>query len=304
MATKKADLPIIVPGERPPVLLLGNGINLLFHGTPWKSIISEFAEESGIKCKESDLRRLPATMQIVAVSENHIDSRMPRLAEKLLQSVPTERHLAFLREILDLPAEQIITTNYTYELEKALFPEFSRGRAAGSTYYTVEKTDRSNDMMIHRFTKLPHGNGERFIWHIHGLAYKPSSIVIGHYYYGRLLSQIQRYVGSMMSRYKAAETQKKPYYPKSWIDYFLMGDVHVLGFGMDPAEFEIWWLACCKQRNFPKSKIYLYTRGVDPEQELLMRAYGIEIINCKKDSYLESYNVALNEIKERMEKSQ
>ena len=104
----------------------------------------------------------------------------------------------------------------------------------------------------------------------------------------------------MMARYKAAESQGKPYSPKSWVDYFLMGDVHVLGFSMDPAEFELWWLACCKQRNFPESKIYFYTREVAPEQELLMRAYGIEIVECKAEDYSGSYWIAINEINRRM----
>ena len=81
---------------------------------------------------------------------------------------------------------------------------------------------------------------------------------------------------------------------------FLMGDVHILGFGMDPAEFELWWLACCKQRNFPDSKTFFYTRGVDPEQALLMRAYGIEIIPCEAENYPDFYRIALDEIRKRM----
>ncbi len=302
MSVLNAELPEIIPGERPPVLLLGNGINLMFQGTPWKEIIAEFAKENEICCEESALKHLPATMQIVAVSGNHIDSRMARLADKLLQEKLTEEQKAFLLDILNLPAEQIITTNYTYELEQTLEPAYSRGRAGKSTYYTVDKLDSSNDMQLHRFTKLPLQDEQRYIWHIHGLAYKPSSIVIGHYYYGKLLSQIQRYVGGMIARYKAAESQGRAFTPKSWVDYFLTGDVHILGFGMDSAEFDLWWLICCKQRNFKDSKIYFYTRGVEPEQELLMRAYGIEIVDCKKESYLKSYQTALQGIKERMGK--
>lgn len=300
MQNMSTELPSLAPGSRPPVLLLGNGVNQLFEGTPWKTIIADFSRESGITCEQSALEKLPATMQIVAVSGNHIDSQMPRLSEKLLQAKLPEDKKAFLQEILDLPAVQILTTNYTYELEQTLDPGYSRGRAGRSTYYTVDKLDRSNDMMLHRFTKLPHGDDERYIWHIHGLAYKPSSIVIGHYYYGKLLAQIQRYVGGMMARYKAAESQGKAYLPRSWVDYFLMGDVHILGFGMDPAEFELWWLACCKQRNFPNSKTFFYTRGVAPEQALLMRAYGIEIIPCEAENYPDFYRIALDEIRKRM----
>ncbi len=301
MQNMNTELPSYVPGVHPPVLLLGNGINRLFEGTSWKTIIEEFSGESGVACEASALDRLPATMQIVAVSGNHIDGKMAALAGKLLQTGLTEDQQLFLLKILNIHVAQILTTNYTYELELTLEPNYSRGRARKSTYYTVDKLDRSNDMMLHRFIKLPYTNGEKYIWHIHGLAYKPSSIVIGHYYYGKLLSQIQRYVGSMMTRYKVAETLGKHYSPKSWVDYFLMGDVHILGFGMDPAEFELWWLACCKQRNFPDSKIYYYTRGIAPEKKLLMCAYGIEIVDCNAKSYLDSYHIAINMIKKRID---
>ena len=152
MQNMSTELPSLAPGSRPPVLLLGNGVNQLFEGTPWKTIIAEFSRESGITCEQSALEKLPATMQIVAVSGNHIDSQMPRLSGKLLQAKLTENKKVFLQEILDLPAAQILTTNYTYELEQTLDPSYSRGRAGRSTYYTVDKLDRSNDMMLHRFT--------------------------------------------------------------------------------------------------------------------------------------------------------
>ena len=102
---------------------------------------------------------------------------MATLAEKLLKAELREDQQAFLLKILIIPASQILTTNYTYELEQTLDLSYSRGRAGKNTYYTVDKLDRSNDMMLHRFTKLPYANGEKYIWHIHGLAYKPSSIV-------------------------------------------------------------------------------------------------------------------------------
>ena len=302
MPNMNAKLPVIIPGEKPPVLFLGNGINLLFQGMPWKEIVAEFARESGIEIDQYPFGRLPVTMQIVAVSNNHIDSKMGVLAEKLLSSEITEAQREFLLKILSVPAEQIVTTNYTYEIEQALSSQYSRGRAPNSTFFSVDKIDSSNDMMLHRFTRLPLESNYRYIWHIHGLAYKPSSITIGHYYYGRLISQIQRYIGNMMVRYKRAESQGKLYEPKSWVDYFLMGDVHMLGFGMDTSEFELWWLTCCKQRNFSDSKIYFYTRGIEPERELLMRSYGIQIINCEGERYLDSYESALREIRKRMEK--
>ena len=36
---------------------------------------------------------------------------------------------------------------------------------------------------------------------------------------------------------------------QGWLDYFLMGDVHAVGFGFDLSEFDIWWAIERKSRE-------------------------------------------------------
>lgn len=297
MPNMNTPLPGITPGNRPKVLFLGNGINLCWNGTKWSDIISGYASESGIEYDKAVFDKLPATLQIVAATGDHVNSNMSSMAETLLSAELCDEHRSFLGEVLAIPFDQIITTNYTYELEKTIEPRYSRGTSRFSTFYSVDKINRSNDLMLHRFTKLPYAGADKYVWHIHGIAYKPSSIIIGHYYYGKLVSQIQSYVGKMMSRYKTAETTSEEYKPLSWIDYFMLGDVYMLGFGLDPAEFDIWWLACCKKRNSPNSKICYYSKETAREQELLLNAYGLKKVSIEADGYLEFYRKALEKIK-------
>lgn len=299
MPKMNTPLPGIMPGARPKVLFLGNGVNLNWGGLSWSALIKDFAKPNGPDFNLEAIKDMPSTMQIVAATGDHIDSRMEELCQRLLSiDIPAEE-TEYIKQLLDVPFDQIITTNYTYEIEKTIDPCYSRGTGRKSTFFTVDKIDRGNDMMLHRFNRLGYNGIERYIWHIHGIAYKPKSIIIGHYYYGKLISQVQSYIGAMMRRYKTAESKGDEYLPLSWVDYFMTGDVYVLGFGMDLSEFDVWWLACCKKRNFPDSHIYYLGNDITEEKMQLMRAYRIEHIPIEASDYKAFYTNALKSLKDK-----
>lgn len=68
----------------PQCLLLGNGINRLFEENSWKEIIEKELEKSESIYKYSDIENMPATMQIVVATNDHVDKRMEGLASELL----------------------------------------------------------------------------------------------------------------------------------------------------------------------------------------------------------------------------
>ena len=82
------------------------------------------------------------------------------------------------------------------------------------------------------------------IWHIHGEAARHNTMVLGHYYYGKLLAKMQQYISLLMSRYKARAAKRQSMELRSWLDYFILGDIYSLGFGFDPSEMDMWWLLC------------------------------------------------------------
>ena len=145
------------------------------------------------------------------------------------------------------------------------------------------------------------------IWHIHGEAHKPNSMVMGHYYYGKLLREIENYLSGAMSRLKVLyKKEVNPIPTKSWVDLFLLGDVHIVGFSMSLSETDLWWLACCKKRNFPDSRIIYYKdhEENDPGKEEMTRTYGIEVVDMKgkvsdfKGYYEKSLNIIKDCIKQ------
>ena len=62
----------IIPGNRPQVLLVGNGINRLYDAKSWKTIICDVLSRNRSAYSYDDIKNLPATMQIViAASGGH-----------------------------------------------------------------------------------------------------------------------------------------------------------------------------------------------------------------------------------------
>ena len=94
---------------------------------------------------------------------------------------------------------------------------------------------------------------------------------------------------------------------QSWVDSFLAKNVHILGFGLDLSEADIWWLICCKKRNFPDTKICYYVpedeeHPLSKGKEALLKAYDMEIIDDIPfdGEYKHFYSNAIDEINKRI----
>ena len=302
--TELTPLRPLVPGQKPKVLLIGNGINLSFKSgiDSWKDIIKAELADSGSPLSYEQIRDMPAPMQIVVATGDHVNVRMKDLAGKLAKIEPPEEQKAFIREMLDCRPDAILTTNYSLEIEKSVIDPFTRPRCYQYGRQSHEATKKQDDLGIFRCTELPYGN-DPYLWHIHGTCLKPASLVMGHYYYGSLIHEAAAYIPQFMRIYKGKQSGGAEYSPASWIDYFLLGDVHVIGLQMDISESDLWWLICCKKRNFPETKICYYTLKKEiTAKELLMQSYGVAIIcgedlGIKKDEYLNLYRRTFNHIK-------
>ena len=85
------------------------------------------------------------------------------------------------------------------------------------------------------------------MWHIHGEAEKYKEAVLDLHSYGRNLTVIQNYINKFIASVMASvtsvkEEKKGKLFPKSWLDYFLLGDIKIFGFTFDYSEFDLWWL--------------------------------------------------------------
>lgn len=268
---------------RPKVLLIGNGLTYK-NGVPWPELIRKTArpdaDVSRYEREDTEGNRwfaVPNTVLTLAVSETGDRERHARYVEALEQKSYPENER--IRELLAMPFDAVLTTNYTYELEAALLPKYpalsndsKRKRAR-----TIEgKQDRR--FLLYTFNRVTEGGPD--IWHIHGELRRPSSMVLSHDEYARLVHEILAYNKSLRNKYVKERNNLKF---QSWIDYLVLGDVYILGLGMDFSEFDLWWLLGRRLRErCDCGKVVFY----EPEKEdnvYKQRALsdaGVEVNTC------------------------
>jgi hypothetical protein len=218
-----------------------------------------------------------------------------------------------LDQVPGLNMDHVMTTNYSYCLEKAFFKDedFLKDTIRrDKLQYTKKKSNgdvfHETEYRIHTYYQARSSERETGLWHIHGEIAVPRGIILGHDRYGRLLKRIIE-VCEGSSRYsgnKAADTAGEI----SWPELFLYGDVYIVGFGLDPSELDLWWLLHRKQREaHSQGKTVFYERepasGFTEDKHLLMRSCGVELCSagCSKDvDYSEFYRCAFQNIAQRV----
>ncbi len=258
----------------PAVLLLGNGLNNAFNGTQWNALIHKMACQTDLPEKMN----LPYPMQIQLATCGKYAQVLCDRREDLAGIQPQGAFLKWLQQLMAMGFDDILTTNYSYELERSIFPkELDNAQTIKRIRRMMDTTlDRAESRyMLHTFNRA----GENRIWHIHGEARKPHSMIIGHYEYAALLSGMKAHSDERRNAYQ--NLAEKPLERLSWVDQFILGNVYVLGFGFDPSEMDLWWLLKRKQNEkADHGKVYFY----EPRKEVpfdekieLLKTMGVEI---------------------------
>lgn len=296
-------LPVIPANKKPKVLLIGNGISRCFEGLSWDNLI-ENIDNKTVRYTKEDLKKLPYPLQPCVVTGDNVHKALSSCAEQLINEKMSEEENNLYRHILDSSPDIILTTNYTYEIEKALNADFKISKGSKSKYrkrsreviFRKDESKKCSSREIERlYTYFDVSSTEEcpHIWHIHGEAAKPATMILGHYYYGQLLSDICKYIEDFKRRYEGCKSRGKDFQPYSWIDYFMIGDVYTVGFGMGLSEMDLWWLANCKKLHMLNdSKIYHCGANIPPEIKLLADAYQMEIRSemiAEPEEYKEYY---------------
>ena len=283
--SKYDQLPGLATGVKPKVLLIGNGINLAFEkkastGKSKKTstpgiVMEEWEKHYGFEADDANpIWGLPFPMQITAATKNHVQGCMTALARTFKASATKADQEKLIKEIIDTPFDTILSTNYSLEFEKSTIPEYTDRKAMMRYKVTDTQTTVQHQFGIFQCTELPYGN-KPSLWHIHGTALRKNSMVMGHHYYGKLLTEVTKRADEVNKQYKAAQTRGNTYYPLSWIDYFLIGDVYIFGFRLDISESDIWWLLSYKKSTFTDTNVYLYEPKIKPDKKLLLDCYSV-----------------------------
>lgn len=310
MATREKEKypPLRLPqGRRPRVLLLGNGLNRVYGGASWAGLLEKINRTN---YTPEQAKGLPLPMQAVLLSQDHVDESLKDLRQELTQCELHPWLNRQLRKLLDMPFDCILTPNFTYELECAMDPDFLRVpyRSRRCRRHTAAVKRVEKRFMLHTYYDLPLKHGSTPLFHIHGEASKPDSVILGHYFYGTLLFSYDNYLTRRApGQFYRLERGKAELL--SWLDYFILGDVYTLGFGFDTAEIDLWWLLCRKKRERashgelyffePERKIYETKRG-------LLEAYNVccESLGTAEpddEGYRIFYEQAIREIGRRLE---
>ena len=253
----------VYKGERPKVLLLGNGICRAYNGVSWNGLLDEIKDKDRFP-HEAYRYVMPMPLKAAMLTGNCLGARMRDLVKENREGdsgygwnsfVSTTPEMQdSIKRLADLGFDYILTTNYSYEIEASLLPEGSitRTRILSLMDY-CEVDNAQTHFLINTFNTvdgLP-------VWHVHGEARKPDSMIIGSFYYGKLLRRcIARLEGASEAKTagKAAEFKKNikdgnAQKIGSWIDAFVLGDVYILGLGLDLSEADLWWLIEYKSNN-------------------------------------------------------
>lgn len=299
----------IATGTKTTCLLVGNGINRLFEGASWENLITNEIKESERPFTYEEIKNMPATMQIVAATNDSVNSRMKDLSDTLMQINMTDDRASFLQSLLHVPTDDILTANYSFELEAASGMNLNKKQYSARLRSTFDLQSKHKHFRVFQYYETESG---KRIWHIHGDAAKPETMMMGHYYYSKQLRDIQDCIAKSIRRYKICERNGESFQQFSWIDRFLVSDVYILGLGMYLCEADLWYLLCCKKRNFPETKVYFYDKDCkDKEINIMLSTYGVELINGKdlkkgtkkrsnENEYKAFYSAAIDDISKRM----
>ena len=295
----------------PQVLLLGNGLNRAYAGAGWGDLIKEIQTNEKIDPASAEFKNAPFPLQAVLATDDTVD-RSIKSNRKLFCGLEDISNLnPLLIRLLTAGFDHILTTNYSYELERAANSRIHYdGKGCEKTVRHTDIVSRAETKyLLHTYNEISFQEHTNRIWHIHGEARKPDSIILGHYYYGKQLFKIQEILNQLKNEQQDREANREPIYIQSWVDAFIMGDVYILGYGFDWSEMDLWWLLNRKKREKAShGKTFFYSMSDGDIKHDLLRSYGAEICNLdywdKPTDYKQFYEKAIGDIENRLKKSE
>lgn len=233
--------------KRDKVLLVGNGINNIASEYKWGDLVDDLVEfvnaNDRIKKGNKPFPLLYEEIVAHAVKERgKKESQIKKyIADRIAAFQPNDVH----RRIVSMKLAGLLTTNYDYTLELAA--GIDDQRALVNSGVIQEK-----HFSLFRFVKAKKAR----VWHIHGERNVPGSIALGYEHYSGYLQRMRNYVvsGTGESYAKQFEPLEKSVRKgtisfDSWIDFFFVHDVYIVGLNLDFVEMHLWWLLTYRARR-------------------------------------------------------
>lgn len=295
---------------RPQVLFLGNGFLISYSQSKnaRNDLMKKITTNKNISDKTNGM---PFPLEIILRTENRVYEKIKENKNDFYGELKKSGINKF-QELLKLNFDDIITTNYSYELEEAaLNLEKIKDNQLNKICTHTSKISRVEPKyLIRTYNEVTYKNHKNRIWHIHGEAKKPNSIIFDHYSYGNLLFKYKSFFEIRRNKYEYSQNDEYKVISDSWLDSFILGDIYVMGFSFDFSEVDMWWLLERKKRERAKiGTIYFY----EPKSEEtyykkeLLKVFGVEIIDfnysIKDNDYREFYNMVIKDIEQKISKN-
>jgi len=310
-------------------LLLGNGLNRLAVTLDLPDLMDFLADGKRTNRGKSGDSEPSWPLKFERIySERNIKHGKETVSKSLLKQqirdwleniLPPVNVWPLLKDFTTLPVKHILTTNYDYNLEKAVNPQFRREKSP-------EKTKEKLYSLYRKITPDGHSSREtaKVVWHIHGEIGAPESICLGFEHYcaqmaamRQLLTKPHRELPGRTYINRFLENREQE--PTSWLTLFFTHHIYIIGLSLSFMEIDLWWLLTYRLQyqlrhpQAPKNKIVYFCRnGDEPEAEIceLMYALGLEIrtlpLGTKGDDlekWSAFYRLALNSIKSSLKEA-
>ena len=258
-------------------LFIGNGINrMALKGVSWGTLLEELSNKFELDVDlGNDLKPFPLTFEEMLHSKNSSDEdfnaklhNLKSRISKMFSATNSKMDFSVHKSIMECGVSEIITTNYDYNLEISVDPDFLSKKKLYSLNNQESKHSlyRGYDMSG---VKVRHIHGE--LYHNREISnksinYVEESIMIGYEHYSDYFLKIQNtiYGDNQYHRYKNKEgvlgrilSEKGS---KIWTDLFFTHDLFFIGFSLDFSETHLWWLLMQRQeikRKFGSSVPFL-----------------------------------------------
>jgi hypothetical protein len=284
-------------------IFFGNGINRLSpENISWSNLLNDLKETRAF-----DNDSLPNTMIyeriILEKPNNHSDilndefEAKAKIAELMANIKPHQTYI----DLFNINAENYLTTNYDYafidslkELNEVNFPIFEYSSEDVYSIRRLKRISNTNERKKH-------------FWQIHGELRKPATIMLGLDHYCGEIGKIDNYIKGTYRYTEHKETiteisiaeklLNKNFSGSSWIELFFNSNIHIIGFSLDYAEINLWWIIN-KRARMKKSelgvlitnKISFYCEDINEHLKGVLESMDVTIEIIPSSSGKNRYN--------------
>lgn len=279
--------------------LVGNGINRINDCKSWQQLLDELVSYVRKQGAFSTVGKpfpllyeeiLLRAMKYKKKSENDIKKYV---CEKLKNLESNYFH----QELLNLDSENIITTNYDYNIERSIS---ENDKADKIECCSTNCHRRERDYRMHTYNIVK----DKKIWHIHGEINFQNTLVLGHEKYSMVLQKMIKYVNENDVLNKNVD---------SWIDLFFNTNIHIIGLSLEYTEIDLWWLLNYRARLMQiekrkkekriKNSITYYIPSFEFDKDNIRKkceilfAHQIKVEQIESNNYDDFYTEFISKIK-------